>query len=149
LQSEGKEMKSASKSFHRKIDEDAAFAHMKALVGDCPTNEKAAADLWLDTEAVVDAYIHAVKSRSGNGPSKQELGEACFWLLFQSQSRQKDEHYRLVVELLSPQFGLEMVGLLPRVQKLRESACAALEALTKRQSMDDATSREPSEDDIF
>src|SRR5256885_12903795 len=35
-------------------------------------------------------------------------GESCFWLLFQTKVLREDEHYRLIVELLSPQLGLSL-----------------------------------------
>jgi hypothetical protein len=38
----------------------------------------------------------------------------------------------LIVELLSPQLGLSMFDLLPRVRKLREAALDALEAMVKK-----------------
>lgn len=137
----------AHKNVHQKADEATAFAHMKALAQSSPTaNDEAAADLWFDAEAVVDAYIDAAQARSASLPSRQALGESCYWLLFQSGTLRDDANCRLVVELLSPQLGLAMFDLLPRVQALRESVYKATASV---QSTDDSASQQASEEDLF
>lgn len=129
-----------SSKAYKQADEAAAFAHIKALAEKEP----------VDAEATVDAYIDAAESRSMDLlPSRQELGESCFWLLFQTKILRDDEHYRLIVELLSPQLGLSMFDLLPRVRKLREAALDALEAMVKKPPMDRPIAPQACEDDLF
>jgi phage gp36-like protein len=75
-----------SSKAYKQADEAAAFAHIKALAEKEPVDDEAASELWLDAEATVDAYIDAAESRSMDLlPSRQELGESCFWLLFQTK----------------------------------------------------------------
>ena len=69
--------------------------------------------------------------------------------MFQTKVLREDEHYRLIVELLSPQLGLSLFDLLPRVRKLREAALDALEAMVKKPSMDRPTAPQACEDDLF
>ena len=139
-----------SRKAYKQADEAAAFAHIQALAEKEPVDDEAASELWLDAEATVDAYIDAAESRSMDLlPSRQELGESCFWLLFQTKILRDDEHYRLIVELLSPQLGLSMFDLLPRVRKLREAALDALEAMVKKPPMDRPIAPQACEDDLF
>ena len=94
----------SSSKVYKQADEAAAFAHIRELAEKEPVDDETASELWLEAEAIVDTYIEAAESRSIEDlPSRQELGESCFWLLFQTKVLREDEHYRLIVELLSPE----------------------------------------------
>ena len=139
-----------SSKAYKQADEAAAFAHIRELAEKEPVDDETASELWLEAEAIVDTYIEAAESRSIEDlPSRQELGESCFWLLFQTKVLREDEHYRLIVELLSPQLGLSLFDLLPRVRKLREAALDALEAMVKKPPMDRPIAPQACEDDLF
>ena len=140
----------SSSKVYKQADEAAAFAHIRELAEKEPVDDETASELWLEAEAIVDTYIEAAESRSIEDlPSRQELGESCFWLLFQTKVLREDEHYRLIVELLSPQLGLSLFDLLPLVRKLREAALDALESMVKTPSMDRPTAPQACEDDLF
>lgn len=83
-------------------------------------------DRRINADTVVGAYIEAAQARSPRMPSRQELGESCFWIAFDEGLWNDLEHRDLVCDLLSASEGLEMLSLLPRVMKLREAAEASL-----------------------
>ncbi|WPP00444.1 hypothetical protein SFA35_03395 [Pseudomonas sp. HR96] len=61
-------------------------------------------------------------------------GEACFNLISLVDLIRDDDNIRLVSELLTPEFGVELFGMLPRVKRLRDAAMAKLEELAEQQS---------------
>jgi len=140
-------MTPANRNVHKRADEAEAFAHMKALAQNSPAaNDEAAIELWFESEAVVNAYIEAAQARSASLPSRQALGESCFWLLFQSGTLRDDANCRLVVELLSPQLGLAMFDLLPRVRVLCESVYNVMASVPSTYG---SATQHASEEDLF
>lgn len=96
-----------------------------------------AADLQDDAEhfdqaeAVVERYERAVAARTLEGmPSREELGQACFWLTFLSGEPQKP-HFDLAANLLTPSIGMSLFECLPAVQAIRDYALRTLREIVE------------------
>ena len=122
-------------------------AQMKALMQSLPTDDDEATELWLEAEALVERYIGAVQERSANLPDRQELGVACFRLLAMVQLLGVGDNYKFAATLLTPEIGVEMYALLPRVQKLQNDAVAELHRLANTPELQPPSEpRQPAED---
>ncbi|HDS0929687.1 hypothetical protein QQ994_19015 [Pseudomonas asiatica] len=93
---------------------------------------------WTAAEDAVDSYISAAEARTSNLPPRERLGEACFHLISLVGLIRDDDNIQLVSELLTPEFGVELYGLLPRVKRLRDQAVAKLSDLAEKQTKPEA-----------
>ncbi|HGM8500225.1 TPA: hypothetical protein ACKQEC_004859 [Pseudomonas aeruginosa] len=93
---------------------------------------------WTAAEYVVDSYIAAAEARASDLPPREQLGEACFHLISLVGLIRNDDNTQLVSELLTPEFGVEMYGLLPRVMRLRDQAVEKLTELAEKQTKAEA-----------
>lgn len=89
---------------------------------------------WNAAEDAIDSYIAAVEARTSDIPPLEQLGEACFNLIFLVDLIQDDDNIQLISELMTPEFGVELYGLLPRVKRLRDQAVEKLSELAEKQT---------------
>lgn len=93
---------------------------------------------WTAAEYVVDSYIAAAEARASDLPPREQLGEACFQLISLVGLIRNDDNIQLVSELLTPELGVEMYGVLPRVMRLRDQAVEKLTELAEKQTKAEA-----------
>lgn len=84
---------------------------------------------WFAAEEVLDAYIAATEARTADLPPRHQLGEACFYLISSVGLIRDDDNIELIAELLTPEYGLELYGILSRVKRLRDDALVMLAEL--------------------
>lgn len=112
-----------------KLDHPEAIDEIRRLLAADPETDEAAAELWMDSEGVVDYYLGATEDGSANLPTRQELGQACFWMARMVKMLGVPKHMELVVELLSPSVGLAMYEIRPRVAALKEDCIVSLQKM--------------------
>ena len=103
---------------------------------------------WTAAEDTVDLYIAAAQARASDLPSSEQLGEACFNLICLVDLIRNDDNLQLVSELLTPEYGIELFSLLPRVKRLRDAAVAKLAEFAEQQTKAD-TERPAADFDLF
>ncbi|MDT0138088.1 hypothetical protein [Acidovorax sp. PRC11] len=114
-------------------DHSEALRAVERLLAAKPETDDAAAELWQDSEGLVDFYLDGVDLRSHPIPSREELGQACFWMAWLVEVWSVREHQQLIFELLSPSLGVAMYELRPRVAALRQACLVALEKMATEQ----------------
>ncbi|WP_439125960.1 MAG: hypothetical protein ACNJA3_29060 (plasmid) [Pseudomonas rhizophila] len=106
------------------------------------------AERWLDAEGVLDSYVRAAEERTADLPPRQQLGEACFFLISAVDLIRDDDNIQLVSELLTPEFGIELYGLLSRIKRLLNQVLDKLAALAVAEAKVD-DSRPTTDFDLF
>lgn len=119
-----------------KAQKQRAIEQMHDLMLRLPLAEEAdrIEQCWTAAEDTVDSYITAAEARASDLPPSEQLGEACFNLISLVDLIRDDDNIQLVSELLTPEFGVELFGILPRVKRLRDAAMAKLAELAEQQS---------------
>lgn len=131
-----------------KAHKEHAIEQMHDLMQRFPQDEEGMEKSWFAAEDVLDSYISAAEARTADLPGRQQLGEACFYLISSVGLIRNDDNIQLVYELLTPEFGVELFALLPRVKRLRDEAVEKLAELAEKETKGGAT--EPATDfDLF
>jgi len=133
-----------------KAQKQSAIEQMHDLMLRLPLAEEAdrIEQCWTAAEDTVDSYITAAEARAYDLPHSEQLGKACFNLISLVGLIRADDNIQLVSELLTPEFGVDLFGILPRVKRLRDAAVAKLAELAGQQTM--ATDESPATDfDLF
>ena len=119
-----------------KAQKQRAIERMHDLMLRLPLAEEAdrIEQCWTAAEDTVNSYITAAEARASDLPPSEQLGEACFNLISLVDLIRDDDNIQLVSELLTPEFGVELFGILPRVKRLRDAAMAKLGELAEQQS---------------
>ncbi|AQX58276.1 MULTISPECIES: hypothetical protein [Pseudomonas syringae group] len=131
-----------------KSQKQRAIQQMHKLRQQYPLDADGMAERWLDAEGVLDSYASAAEERTADLPSRQELAEACFYLISAVDLIGDDDNIQLVSELLTPEFGIELYGLLPRIKRLLVEALKKLAALAEAERKADY-SRAITDFDLF
>lgn len=121
-------------------------ALLKSQISKANLSDDACAERFLGVEGVIDNYERAVTSGSAELPSREEIGLACFWLLFLVGALKRGGHLNLVVRLLTPSIGVRMYELLPLVLALRDHAIQLVEVAAKVQTDESVNKVAPRED---
>ena len=96
------------------------------------------AQCWTAAKDAVDSYMASLEASTSDIPPVEQLGEACFKLIFLVDLVRDDDNIQLVSELLTPEFGIELYGLLPRIKRLRDQAVEKLSELAEKQTNPEA-----------
>lgn len=115
-------------------DDAEALDAMNRLVAAGPESDDASSELFIDSEGTVDLYLEAAAMQSSTMPTRQELGESCFWMAWLVGLFGVKEHQQLIVELLSPSVGIAMFEIQPRVAALRQACDVTLARLASEQN---------------
>ena len=105
-----------------KVQKERAIEQMHDLMLRQPQDADGMNQCCLEAVAVLESYFAAAEARTADLPSRQLLGEACFCLISSVGLFRDDDNIQLVSELLTPEFGIELYGLLPRVNRLLDEA---------------------------
>ena len=105
-------------------DQSEAYAEIHRLM-ERPLSDENYAELWEDSESTIEGYIADVRQKALPAVSRHDLGEACFWLAFLGKLWNIPDHQNLVVDLLSPSMGLDLMAVLPTVIKFKEASDAS------------------------
>lgn len=116
-----------------KAQKEHAIEQMHDLMQRLPQDEEGMGKSWFVAEGVLDSYIAAAEVRIADLPPRQQLGEACFTLICLAGLIRNDDNIQLVSELLTPEFGVELFGLLPKVKRLRDEAVEKLAELAEKE----------------
>lgn len=122
-----------------KSQKQRAIEQMHELMQHHPLDPDGMTEGWLDAEGLLESYVRAVEQKTADLPLRQQLGEACFYLISAVGLVRDDDNIQLVSELLTPEFGIELYGLLPRVKRLLNDALERLAALAKTEAKVDDT----------
>nr|WP_172689823.1 hypothetical protein [Pseudomonas fluorescens]ASI38086.1 Hypothetical protein [Pseudomonas fluorescens]AWH58683.1 Hypothetical protein [Pseudomonas fluorescens] len=117
-----------------------AIEQMHELMRMHPLDDDGMAERWLDAEGVLDSYVRAAEERTADLPSRLQLAEACFYLISAVGLIRDDDNIQLVAELLTPEFGIELYGLLPRIKRLMNEALDKLAELAVAEAKVDDSS---------
>lgn len=122
-----------------KSQKQRAIEQMHELMQRHPLDGDGMTEGWLNAESLLESYVSAVEEKTADIPPRQKLGEACFYLISAVGLVRDGDNIQLVSELLTPEFGVELYGLLPRVKRLFDDALKNLAALAKTDAkVDDA-----------
>lgn len=129
-----------------KASAQAAAAYMLAFVKQQPENIRAATEKRLEAEKVIDEYIDAVQARKADLPNRQDLADACLYLLKIYETDHNDHMLKFVQELLMPEVGISMYGILPEVRQLKDEIMGQLEKLSTNKIRVESEKYQPSND---
>lgn len=110
-----------------------AIEQMHDLLRRLPQDDEGMRKSWFAAEKVLDSYITAAEAKTADIPPRQQLGEACFFLIAAVGLIRKDDNIQLISELLTPEYGVELYALLPRVKRLRDQAVERLSELAEKE----------------
>jgi len=131
-----------------KAQKQRAIEQMHELMQQHPLDDDGIAERWLDAEGLLDSYVRAAEERTADLPPRLQLAEACFYLISAVDLIRDDDNIQLVSELLTPEYGIELYGLLPRIKRLLNEALQKLDALAVAEAnVDD--SRPTTDFDLF
>lgn len=133
-----------------KAQKERAIGQLHDLMLKQPQSVEGVEECWLGAEAVMESYVSAVEARSADLPARQQLGEACFYLISSVGLIRDDDNMQLIIELLTPELGIELYSLLPRVNRLWDEALAKLGELAEAEANDGAAEKvaEPANTDF-
>lgn len=114
-----------------KSQKQRAIEQMQELMQYHPLDADGTAERWLDAEGMLDTYVSAAEERTAALPPRQQLAEALFYLISAVDLIRDDDNIQLISELLTPEFGIELYGLLPRIKRLFIEAQEKLSALAE------------------
>lgn len=103
-----------------KAQKEHAIEQMHNLMQCLPQDADGMAKCWFAAENVLDSYLAAAEARTADLPPRQQLGKACFFLIASVGLIRNDDNIQLISELPTPEFGIELYGLHPRVKRLRD-----------------------------
>ncbi|WP_213664151.1 hypothetical protein [Stutzerimonas stutzeri] len=131
-----------------KAQKERAIEHMHDLMQRLPRDADGMEKCWFAAEEVLDSYLAAAEAKTADLPPRQQLGEACFFLVALVGLIRNDDNIQLVSELLTPEFGIQLYGLHPRVKRLRDEAVKKLAEMAEKETK--AAAEEPATDfDLF
>lgn len=131
-----------------KAQMDRAIEQMHDMMLRQPRDPDGMEKCWLAAEAALETYIAAAEAKTADLPARQQLGEACFFLISSVDLIRDDDNIQLVSELLTPEFGVGLYGLLPRIKRLLDEALKKLAELAEKEAKAEAS--EPATDvDLF
>lgn len=131
-----------------KSQKQRAIDQMHELMQRHPLDADGMAECWLNAEGVLDSYVSAAEERTADLPPRQQLAEACFYLISAVDMIRDHDNIQLVSELLTPEFGIEWYGLLPRIKRLLNEALEKLAELAKMEAKAE-DSRSTTDFDLF
>jgi hypothetical protein len=89
-------------------------------------------DLVVDSLATISVYLAAVEAKSADLPIREDLGMACFLLLWDAMIVQDDmDRYEVVLKLLTPEIGVDMFACANAVRDVRSAYLAELSSRGK------------------
>jgi len=118
-------------SEHHEPSQDKAVRFLLDLVKKSDLSDDAAVELFVDSETVIDNYQASVQEQSDNLPSSEDIGIACFWLLFLTNAFKPGIYFDLVVRFLSSSNSISLYSSLDAVLELRQHAVSALEKMAR------------------
>ncbi|SIQ98559.1 hypothetical protein [Aquipseudomonas alcaligenes] len=121
-----------------KTQKEHAIKQMHDLMHRLPQDPDGMEKCWLAAEDVLDSYLAASEERTADLPPRQQLGEACFFLIASVGLICNDDNLQLVSELLTPEFGIELYRLHPRVKRLRDEAVKKLAEIAEKETKAEA-----------
>jgi len=116
--------------------------HQYSLNDDDVCNE-----LFEESVRKIETYKNAVEHSITTMPSREAIGIACYWLLLLSDFTENDNHWKLVIKLLSVEKGLSLYQHLNEVLELKQDAIQNLDAIVQKAQLKHKTTNEY--EDIF
>lgn len=112
-------------------DKDRVIGFLLELVKKSDLSDDATAELFVDSETVIDNYQAAVQENTSNLPSCEDIGIACFWLLFLTNTFKPGIYLDLIIKFLTPCNGVSLYSSLDVVLELKQHAVSSLEQMAQ------------------